>query len=40
MKWKIINPETEDEGDKCDWESPVDARKAGAKFNLKDGLVF
>lgn len=40
VEWKIINPEAEDEGDRCDWEHPVDVDATGERFNLMDGLVF
>ena len=40
VEWSIINPETEDAGDACDWENPADVSAIGAKFNLKDGSVF
>lgn len=41
VKWKIINPDAENEGGRCDWwGSPADVRKIGAKFSLDDGSVF
>ena len=40
VEWSIINPETEDTGDACDWENPADVDATGAKFNLNDGSVF
>lgn len=40
VEWEIIYPDTEDEGDRCDWENPAEVRGAGAKFNLEDGSVF
>lgn len=40
VEWSIINPETEDAGDACDWENPADVSAIGAKFNLEDGSVF
>lgn len=40
VEWNIVNPETEDAGDACDWENPADVDVTGAKFNLKDGSVF
>ena len=41
VKWEIINPDAEDEGDKCDWwGSPADVRKIGAKFSLNDGSTY
>lgn len=40
VEWEIIYPETEDEGDRCDWENPTDVSAIGAKFNLEDGSVF
>lgn len=41
VKWKIINPDAEDEGDKCDWWGPpADVKKIEAKFSLNDGSVF
>ena len=38
--WKIIYPDAEDDGDRCDWEKPVDVDATGARFNLMDGSVF
>lgn len=40
VEWSIINPETEDAGDACDWDNPADVDVTGAKFNLEDGSVF
>ena len=40
VEWEIIYPDTEDEGDRCDWENPAEVRGAGAKYNLEDGSVF
>lgn len=40
VKWSIVYPDTEDEGDRCDWENPADVDATGAKFNLNDGSVF
>lgn len=40
VEWKIIYPEEDDEGNRCDWEKPVDVDATGAKFNLRDGSVF
>lgn len=40
VKWEIIYPDTEDEGDRCDWEHPVDVRYNGLDTNVEDGLVY
>ena len=40
VEWKIIYPEEDDEGNRCDWEKPVDVDATGTKFNLEDGSVF
>ena len=40
VKWEIIYPDTEDEGDRCDWEHPVDIRYNGLDTNVEDGLVY
>ena len=40
VEWEIIYPDTEDGGDRCDWENPAEVRGAGAKFNLEDGSAF
>ena len=40
VEWEIINPETEDEADACDWDTPDDVRDDGATLNLKDGYIF
>lgn len=40
VEWGIINPETEDEADACDWDSPADVRDDGATLDLEDGHIF
>lgn len=40
MEWEIINPEMEDESDRCDWEAPADVRDSGARFNINDGSIY
>ena len=40
VEWGIINPETEDEADACDWDTPADVRDDGATLGIKDGHIF
>ena len=39
VEWEISNPETEDEADACDWDSPADIRDEGAMLDLEDGHI-
>ena len=38
--WEIIDKETEDAGNACDWDTPADIRDSGATFDLEDGRIF
>lgn len=38
--WEIINPETEDAEDACDWDAPADVRDGGVTVDLEDGCIF
>ena len=40
VEWKIINPDTEDKADTCDWNSPADVRDDGAVLDTEEGHVF
>lgn len=42
VEWKIIESqwEDEDEGNRCDWDNPVDVRIAGSMYNIEKDSVF
>ena len=40
VEWEIINPETDDEGDRCDWDNPVDVEATRAMYNVEEDSVF
>ena len=40
VTWKIIYPEDEDEGNRCDWEHPVDVKYDGLNMDVESGYVY
>lgn len=40
VEWEIINQDTDDEADACDWDAPYDVRDDGAMLDLEDGHIF
>ena len=40
VTWKIIYPEEEDEGNRCDWEHPVDVKYDGLNMDVESGYVY
>lgn len=40
VTWEIIYPEEEDEGNRCDWEHPVDVKYDGLNMDVESGYVY
>ena len=36
VEWEIIDPETEDGGNACDWENPDDVKPEGATYSPEE----
>lgn len=40
VEWRMINPEMEDGGDRCDWCNPSDVSITNSMYNIEEDSVF
>lgn len=40
VEWSIINPEMEDEGDRCDWDNPSNVMITNSMYNIEEDSVY
>lgn len=40
VEWEIIESQWEDEGNRCDWDNPVDVRITRSMYNIEEDSVF